>query len=395
MDVKLAYLHGVLEEEIYMEQPESFIAQGEEDKVCRLMHSLYGLKQAGQVWNRTFAHTIKRKLGFNTIHSDMSVYILCCHHKRGDSEMDMILILYVNNLLLLGEDDWRHKTSIGQVVSNEGPQTCLILFGDSYYQRSKHSSHMDRSTGIYWKHTEKVWTPWCKQHKYPSPCWNSFGEIQEPVAHNTKTYYQQITGTLIYAAIGTRPDITFEATRLSQFNNNPTKEHIKYSKYILWYLKGTKELKIKYDGSSDAGLIGYSDSDWGENRDDHHSTSGHFFLMANGAISLASQQQKMVALSVGEAEYMELGSTWQQAAWLISFSREIGFPITGPIPLCSDNQAAIFLTVNPAVKHWTKHINIWQHYIWEQYENKVIEPFHIAESIIQQICSPSACQSSK
>ena len=77
MDVKLAYLHGVLDEEIYMEQPEGFIAQGEEDKVCRLVCSLYGLKQAGQVWNRTFAHTIKKKLGFNTINSDAGVYVLC------------------------------------------------------------------------------------------------------------------------------------------------------------------------------------------------------------------------------------------------------------------------------------------------------------------------------
>ena len=49
MDVKLAYLHGVLKEEIYMEQPKGFIAQGEEDKVCRLMCSLYGLKQAGHI----------------------------------------------------------------------------------------------------------------------------------------------------------------------------------------------------------------------------------------------------------------------------------------------------------------------------------------------------------
>ena len=104
MDVKLAYLHGVLEEEIYMEQLEGFIAQGEEDKVCRLVCSLYGLKQAGRVWNRTFAHTLKRKLGFNTIYSDAGVYILCRHHKRGDSETDMILILYVNDLLFLGED---------------------------------------------------------------------------------------------------------------------------------------------------------------------------------------------------------------------------------------------------------------------------------------------------
>ena len=67
------------------------------------------------------------------------------------------------------------------------------------------------------------------------------------------------------------------------------KEHIKYAKYILRYLKGTRELKIKYDGISDAGLIGYSDSDWGENRDDHHSPSGHIFLIANGAISWPSQ----------------------------------------------------------------------------------------------------------
>ena len=47
MDVKLAYLHGVQEEEIYMEQPEGFVAKGEEDKVCKLVRSLYGLKQAG------------------------------------------------------------------------------------------------------------------------------------------------------------------------------------------------------------------------------------------------------------------------------------------------------------------------------------------------------------
>ena len=104
MDVKLAYLHGVLDEELYMEQLEGFIAKGEENKVCRLIQSLRGLKQAGQVWNRTFDHTIQKKLGFTTIHSDAGVYVLHHHHKRGDSTMDMILILYVDNLLLLGAD---------------------------------------------------------------------------------------------------------------------------------------------------------------------------------------------------------------------------------------------------------------------------------------------------
>ena len=64
MDVKLAYLHGVLKEEIYMEQQEGFVTKGEENKACQLNCSLYGLKQVGRVWIRTFAHMIKKKLGF-------------------------------------------------------------------------------------------------------------------------------------------------------------------------------------------------------------------------------------------------------------------------------------------------------------------------------------------
>ena len=81
---------------------------------------------------------------------------------------------------------------------------------------------------------------------------------------------------------------------------------------------------------------------------------------------------------MGEAEYMELANTGRQVAWLRSFSGEIGYPSYEPTPLCSDNQAAIFLTVNPAVERRTKHIDIRHHYIREQYENKVIEPFHVA-----------------
>ena len=126
--------------------------------------------------------------------------------------------------------------------------------------------------------------------KTPLPAGIHLERSEEPVSLDTKTYYQQIIRMLIYDAIGTRPDIAFVAMRLSWFN-----EHIRYAKYVLRYLKGTKELKIKYDRDSDAGLIGYSDSDWGENRDDH--------------ISWASQWQKTVILSVREAEYMELAST--------------------------------------------------------------------------------------
>ena len=292
MDVKLAYLHGVLEEEIYMEQPEGFVAKGEEDKVCKLVHSLYGLKQAGRVWNRTFAPTIKRKLGFNTIHSDVGVYILHRHHKRGDSEMDVILILYVDDLLLLGEDLSKIqdiRCQLGKLYQMKHLRPTSSYLGIRITR--------DRNTRAIWINQQAYIENALKRFKLldanstntPLPAGIHLEKSEEPTALDTKTYYQQIIGTLIYAAISTRPDIAFAAMRLSRFNNNPTMEHIKYAKYVLHYLKGTKELKIKYDGSSDARLIGYSDSDWGENRDDCHSTSGHIFLMANGAISWASQ----------------------------------------------------------------------------------------------------------
>ncbi|GKD27352.1 retrotransposon protein, putative, ty1-copia subclass [Tanacetum coccineum] len=58
MDVKTAFLNGDLEEEIYMNQPEGFIAPGQEGKVCRLVKSLYGLKQAPKQWHQKFDHTM-------------------------------------------------------------------------------------------------------------------------------------------------------------------------------------------------------------------------------------------------------------------------------------------------------------------------------------------------
>ena len=145
--------------------------------------------------------------------------------------------------------------------------------------------------------------------KTPLPAGVHLTKSETPSSTNIRTEYQQLIGTLLYAALGTRPDIAFTVTQLSRFNSDPTEEHLRYAKYVLRYLKGTKLLWICYDGSSNASLIGYSDSDWGKNKDDHHSTSGQVFTLANGAISWASQRQKTVALSVGESEYMELAAT--------------------------------------------------------------------------------------
>ena len=100
MDVKTAFLYRELKDKIYMEQPEGFVVKGQEKKVCKLVKSIHGLKQARQVWYE-MADTLRRKLGFEQIHSDARVYIL---HRRGGNQTEIILILYVDDLLLMGNN---------------------------------------------------------------------------------------------------------------------------------------------------------------------------------------------------------------------------------------------------------------------------------------------------
>ena len=83
-----------------MEQPEGFIKKGKEKKVCKLIRSIYGLKQASRVWNQTFSIFLEEKMNFHMIHSDAGVYVL----RQQEGISDVILILYVDNILIMGND---------------------------------------------------------------------------------------------------------------------------------------------------------------------------------------------------------------------------------------------------------------------------------------------------
>ena len=72
LDVKTAFLFGELDEEIYMEQPEGFVKQGQEKKVCRLLKAIYGLKQAALQWNKAL-HDSLLKMGFTRTFADPGV----------------------------------------------------------------------------------------------------------------------------------------------------------------------------------------------------------------------------------------------------------------------------------------------------------------------------------
>jgi len=96
LDVKTSFLHGELEEEIYMLQPERFKEQGKENLVCKLTKSLYGLKQAPRCWYKRFDFFII-SLDYNRLSSDH-----CTYYKRFDGNDFIILLLYVDDILVVG-----------------------------------------------------------------------------------------------------------------------------------------------------------------------------------------------------------------------------------------------------------------------------------------------------
>jgi hypothetical protein len=161
---------------------------------------------------------------------------------------------------------------------------------------------------------------------------------------------------------------------MSQFASNPSKDHLDKALYIFKYLAGTQEYTLSYKGSQ--GLMAYADADWGSDPHLRRSTSGYILTLAGAAVSWSSRVQKTVALSSTEAEYMSLSDASRQLVWVRSLMQEIGFNL-GPIPLCGDNQGAIFIASNPVQERRTKHIDIRFHYIREVVDRGELQLFFI------------------
>ena len=372
MDVKSAFLNGVLEEEIYMEQPQGFIIAGQEGKVCRLRKALYGLKQASRAWNKQF-HAVLTGLGFTRTFADAGIYVY--HRREGDGSL--FVILYVDDITILGasleavkrlkaELSKRYEiTDLGEISSYLG----IRITRD----RSKKRIDIDQS-GYIKDILERFGMADANPHLTPLPA----GAEVHLIKYNREASqtdikgYQSLIGSLLYVQIGTRPDISFAVSRLAQYAANPSPQHLCLAQYVLSYLLGTMDARIRYDGASGDGLCGYSDSSMADRTDDRHSTSGFVFLLANGAISWTSRRQHTVAQSTTEAEYMALADAANQAAWYRNFLLELGYSVDSPIPIHGDNKGAVDLAENPVTGRRSKHIDVKHHAIREYVENDQI-----------------------
>lgn len=98
MDVKNAFLHGELQEELYMQQPQGFVDSSRPHYVCKLLKSLYGLKQAPCAWFECFTSHLLT-LGFEASHADSSLFV------RHDNHSITYLLLYVDDIIVTGSNN--------------------------------------------------------------------------------------------------------------------------------------------------------------------------------------------------------------------------------------------------------------------------------------------------
>ena len=105
--------------------------------------------------------------------------------------------------------------------------------------------------------------------------------------------YQSLVGGLLWLASMTRPDISFAVGKCSRYASNPTSSHDVALKRIVRYLKGSKELGLRYGPrleNKDGKLLGYTDASYGDCLDTRRSTSGYIYLLWNGPISWSSKR---------------------------------------------------------------------------------------------------------
>ena len=370
MDVVSAFLNGKLEEEIYMKQPDGFIDEKYPEKVCRLNSSLYGLKQSARCWNLMMDSFLKSN---DYIQSSADP---CVYYKSQiiDGEKIFILIgVYVDDTILCCNvlaylEAEKKKISLRFEMDDRG-EVNFILGMTVTRDRENKTLTIDQKS--YLKEVlAKFNMSDCKHVATPVEAGMKFEKISESEEQFDVSTYQSAIGSLNYAAISTRPDISVAVGMLSQFMQSPSQTHWTAVKRVLRYIKGTLDYGLKFSYSDNFVLYGYSDSDWAGCVMSRKSTSGHVFRIGECTVSWRSKKQPVVALSSTEAEYVALCEAAQETTWLRHLLYDIGLQQTEPTTVYEDNQGSIALARNPKDHPRTKHVDVKYHFIRDTIERK-------------------------
>ncbi|XP_019189152.1 PREDICTED: uncharacterized protein LOC109183502 [Ipomoea nil] len=306
MDVNNVFLHGDLEEEVYM-QPHLGFLGAESGQVCKFIKSLYGLKQASRQWNTKLSIALqnmrfRQSLPDNSLFSENSSFVALLVY--GDdiivASAELDIIQEVKKQL---NDSFQIK-DLGPIKYFLGLEVARQKKGIVVCQR-KYALELLDDTG--YTNAKPVHSPTVPSHKLSK-------NEGEPLEDNSQ--YRRIVGKLIYLTI-TRPDISFATQQLSQFLDKPTHLHMQAAHRVLRYIKAAPGQGLFFPTTSDLQLKAFFFySDWGACIDTRKSVTGFCVFLGEALISWKSKKQATVSKSSSEAEYRALAATTCEVQWL-------------------------------------------------------------------------------
>jgi hypothetical protein len=359
LDVKNAFLHGDLREEVYMEIPPGFATDQTKGKVLKLKKSLYGLKQSPRAWFDRFRRAMCN-MGYKQCNSDHTVF-----YRHSGSHVT-ILTVYVDDMIITGDDTLEisrlkenlskefEVKDLGQLRYFLGIEIARSPRGIVLSQRKYVLDLLDE-TGMLG--CRPSFTPIEQNHKICA-------EYGDPV---DKGRYQRLVGRLIYLC-HTRPDITYAVSIVSRYMHDPRSGHLDAVYRILRYLKSSPGKGILFKKNGHLNIEGYCDADWASCLDDRRSTSGYCTFVGGNLVSWRSKKQPVVSRSTAEAEFRAMSVCLSEMLWVKNLLSELRL-MKGTLRLWCDNKSAINIANNPVQHDRTKHVEIDRFFIKERLDD--------------------------
>lgn len=342
LDVKNAFLHGKLDETVYMHQPPGMVDKSKPHHVWKLEKALYDLKQAPRAWNARFSSFVER-LGFIKSTCDHSLFV----YSKGNDHA--YLLLYVDDILLTASSPAlrQHITTMLKKefeMSDDGKLQYFLGIKIDYNDKGMLLSQSAYAKDILLRASmqdcKPVTTPVDLKAKLSK---DSGDKIEDP------TLYRSLAGALQYLTL-TRPYIQYAVQQLCLFMHDPRVSHLNALKRVLRYLQGTITDGLQLYKSSTNTLNAYTDADWAGCPNTRRSTSGYCVFLGSNLISWSSKRQDTVSLSSAEAEYKGVANVVAETCWIRNLLLELKCPISTATLVYCDNISAVYLSNNP-LKH--------------------------------------------
>lgn len=346
------------------------------NQVLKLLKAVYGLHQAPPKFKKEVTDWL-RSQGYQAANDAETVWIL-----RKDGNI-LIHALYADDFLHFSNNKNMYATFRDQIKKRFDIKTGEVgvyLGNKIVVESGKYTVSMDQSEYIQ-QILEKF--EMGESHAVATPMVSRLSSSHkgEELSSEDKSQYRIIVGSLLYLACWTRPDIAFAVSELSRFVSDPGSVHMQAAKRVLRYLKGTKDLGLKFTRPSDGSLNrlwGYVDSDWAGCVDTRKSTTGYVLMLNGAVIAWKSKRQNVVALSSAEAEFMAASSLVQEVIYIRKLLTNLGFPQGSATEIGEDNRTCIAWSEGSVGgSDRAKHIDLRVHFVHAAVQDKTISLYNI------------------